>query len=402
MKTQPLASQWALDDVEEDAADEGSSAQATSNVESLTELEALYAEKTQELEHAVSRERRYLMQDPTVEKAGELALQNPDGLTLFRDELSGWLLSLGKAGREGDREYYLEAANGTGPYTVDRIGRGTLYIPRLTLSVFGCIQPGKLKLLLDDAIEGGTGDDGMMQRLQLLVAPDALPPWKQPTGWGNLDAKAHADALYAALDAMTPEQAGADAGEIPSLRYSPTAQSLADTWRDELEGRLRSGSLDDTPAFASHLSKYRSLMPKLALLFYLIDLAAGTPGVVKGEVGESHVRMAVDWCDFLEEHARKIYAAETAGSMVAAHAIVSKIEAGAIFDGQPVRELYRAQWSGLRTQERVWIGLNELIERNWVRVETRKTGANPSQVIRLHPNLIARHGNQQHKEASRG
>jgi len=37
------------------------------------------------------RERRYVVNDTTVEKLGELLNQNPNGLLLFRDELSGFL-----------------------------------------------------------------------------------------------------------------------------------------------------------------------------------------------------------------------------------------------------------------------------------------------------------------------
>lgn len=361
-------------------------------VEDLATLEAEYAAKSAEAAAAVATERRYLTQDPTVEKFGELLRENPRGMTLLRDELSGWLLALDKPGREGDREFYLEAWNGTGSFTVDRIARGTLHIPALTISVFGGIQPGKLRRLSDEAIDGGAGDDGMMQRFQVLIAPDALPAWSQPTGWGDVAAKERADATYAALDAMTPDDAEASPADIPFLRYSEAAQTVADLWRDALEARLRSGELDDTPAFASHLSKYRSLMPALALTFYLIDLAAKSPGVAAGAVGESHARLAADWCGFLEEHARKVYAAETQRGAAAAHALADKIEAGAIFDGQPVRDLYRAQWAGLRSSERVLLGLSELTDLGWVRVESRATGANPSQVVRLHPDLLTQPG----------
>jgi hypothetical protein len=361
-------------------------------VESLESLEAEFACKSKELGEAVTSERRYHTQDATVEKMGELLQKNPRGMTLLRDELSGWMLTLGKAGREGDREFYLEGWNGTGSFTVDRIGRGTLYIPALTVSVIGGIQPGKLKPLLDSAVEGGTGDDGLMQRFQLLIWPDHLPTWAKPTGWGDPEAKARADAIYAWLDDLDAAQVDAKDAEIPFLRYSPEAQRVADAWRDELESRLRSGELDDTPAFASHLAKYRSLMSALALTFYLIALAAKTPGVTKGAIGEAHVRLAADWCGFLEAHACKLYAAETQSSVAAAHALAAKVETGAVFDGQPVRELYRPQWAGLRTSEQLWAALTELSELGWLRVESRQNGANPSQVVRLHPDLINKAG----------
>jgi putative DNA primase/helicase len=128
-------------------------------------------------------------------------------------------------------------------------------------------------------------------------------------------------------------------------------------------------------------------MPALALVFFLVDVAASSPGVATGTVGEAHARLAADWCGYLEAHACKLYAGELHAGASAAHALAAKIQAGALFDGQSVRELYRAQWAGLRTPERVLAGLTELTDLGWVRVESALTGGRPTQVVRLHPDL---------------
>ena len=78
--------------------------------------------------------RRHLVNDFTVEKLGELMAQNPLGLTAFRDELTGLLKTLDKQGHEAARGFLLEAWNGTGSYTFDRIGRGTVHIPAACLA----------------------------------------------------------------------------------------------------------------------------------------------------------------------------------------------------------------------------------------------------------------------------
>src|SRR5215204_5626857 len=90
------------------------------------------------------KERRYRTEDTTTEKLGELLNENPNGLMIFRDELVGFLRSLDKYGREGDRQFYLEAWNGDQPFNVDRIGRGSLRVEALCLSILGGIQPGPL------------------------------------------------------------------------------------------------------------------------------------------------------------------------------------------------------------------------------------------------------------------
>ena len=53
--------------------------------------------------------RRYKTEDATVEKISEILLENPRGILVHRDELSGWLRNLDKQGREGDRSFYLES-----------------------------------------------------------------------------------------------------------------------------------------------------------------------------------------------------------------------------------------------------------------------------------------------------
>ncbi|MBI3467952.1 MAG: DUF3987 domain-containing protein, partial [Planctomycetes bacterium] len=79
--------------------------------------------------------KRYLVNDSTVEKLGVILNENPNGVTVYRDELIGLLRSLDKEGQEGARAFYLEAWNGTGRYTYDRIGRGTLDIEAAIVSV---------------------------------------------------------------------------------------------------------------------------------------------------------------------------------------------------------------------------------------------------------------------------
>ena len=351
-------------------------------------LEAELTAKHAELKAASSTERRFLTHDTTVEKLGQLLRDNPRGMLVLRDELAGWLRMMDKSGHEGDREFYLEGWNGTGSFTVDRISRGTIHIPSLTISVFGGIQPGKLRSLITSAVDGGFGDDGLLQRFQLTVWPERLPPWSKPSRWPDKEARDRVDRVFESLAAMVGTSVGATNDDIPFLRFSPFTQIIADEWRDALEHRLRSDELDDTPAFASHLAKYRSLMPALALLFYLIDLAAKLPGTSRGAVAEQHVHLSIEWCTFLEAHARKLYAPELHAGVSAAHALATKIEAGAVCDGQSVRELYRAQWAGLRVPERVRAGLDELTDLGWVRLEFVMTGGRPTQVVRLHPDLV--------------
>jgi hypothetical protein len=345
-------------------------------------LEELYVE----LKKATVTERRYMTQDPTTEKLGELCQENPRGMLVLRDELAGWLRTLERPGREGDREFYLEGWNGTGAYTFDRIGRGTVHIEALTLAILGGIQPGKLEKYLEEALAGGSGADGLLQRFQLIVWPDHPGEWKKVDRYPDAAAKNRAYAVFEALDRLDIADLNLDASEddIPALRFSGEAQVLFDTWRDTLERRLRSGELDHKPAFESHLSKYRSLMPSLALLFHLVDVVDGK---ASGPVSLEAAQLAADWCEYLEQHALKLYAPEISAHIKAARDLSLKIEEGAIKDGQTVRDIYHAKWEGLSDRAVVMAGLEVLAEHNWIRTENVSTGGRPSLKIRLHPDL---------------
>ncbi len=173
--------------------------------EGLDDLEAKLARKKANLTEAQAFEQRYVVQDPTVAKLGEILSRNPRGLLLLRDELAGWLKTLEADGHEGDREFYLESWNGTGSFTVDRVKRGTVRIEGLCLSIVGGIQPGKLGAYIERAIRGLEGADGLLQRLQVVVWPDGLTKWKKPTSRPNAQARERAFQVFELLNSMNFE-----------------------------------------------------------------------------------------------------------------------------------------------------------------------------------------------------
>ncbi|MES2200011.1 MAG: DUF3987 domain-containing protein [Chlamydiota bacterium] len=133
-----------------------------------------------------SKKKRYKSDDPTVEKLGEILIENTQGILLFRDEISGWLYSFEKAGRENDRQFFLESWSGKKDFDVDRIARGSLHIPALFLSIFGSIQPGPLSQYIRSTIKGGVGDDGFLQRFSLMIWPDVGPDWVRRLIWKRI------------------------------------------------------------------------------------------------------------------------------------------------------------------------------------------------------------------------
>ncbi len=331
--------------------------------------------------------RRYLTNDTTVEKLGELLNQNPNGLIVYRDELSGFLRSLDKDGQEGARSFYLEAWNGNGRYTFDRIGRGTLDIEAAIVSIIGAIQPGPLQAYLREAVRGGGGDDGLIQRFQLAVWPNCSVEWRNVDRWPDSTARGAAWELFQRLNQQTADDFGAerdkfDANEIPFLKFSPlTAQDEFDRWRGDLEQRLRSGQ--EHPAVEAHFAKYRSLVPSLALLIHLADTRGGL-------IGDESLNRAILWATYLESHARRLYGAAVKPDISAAKALAQKIVARELSEKFALRDVYRKGWSGLSSREDVQPAVEVLSEFDWLRSGEVPTNGRSGTVHFINPRIHER------------
>lgn len=326
--------------------------------------------------------RRYLVNDSTVEKLGELLNQNPHGLLVFRDELTGLLRSLDREGAEGARAFYLEAWNGTGRFIYDRIGRGTIEIEAACVSLLGSIQPGPLAHYLKAVLEGGVGDDGLIQRFQLLVWPDVTVAWKDIDEPPKGDAKAKAYEVFDRLNRLDPAALGADGeeapGAVPSLRFAPDAQEVFTEWRTQLEHRLR--GTDDPPALQAHLAKYRSLVPSLALLIHLAD-GGGNP------VGLGALERACAWSEYLESHARRVYSPALSPEVRAARALAAHLGKGALGQAFALRDVYRHQWSDLSSRADAQAAVDLLPELDWLAETREETGTRPRRRFLVDPRI---------------
>ena len=329
-------------------------------------------------------QKRLILTDSTFEKLHEILSDNPAGVLVLRDELTGWLAGLDRQGREQERAFYLEAWNGDSPFTVDRIGRGCVHVPAACVSLFGNIQPSRLRSYLSDAITGGPGDDGLFQRFQVLVWPNTQPGWVLVDRTPNRKALDIAEKVFDVLSKLL--------AEVPvQARFAPDAQSLFFDWWAELEGKVRADS-GLHPAMVAHLSKYRSLMPSLALLFELADLAAS--GAMIGElmtVSLDHARQAAVFCEYLESHARRVYACIISPETRAARDLAHHIQARDLPQRFKTRDVYLKGWSVLDTPEHVRGALTLLEDAGWVcraELPASPSGGRPSEVWIVNPKVI--------------
>ena len=333
--------------------------------------------------------RRYKTNDATIEKLDELMSENPRGVLYFRDELIGFLVTLDREDRKGDRAFHLQAWNGNGSNITDRIGRGTIRTPNVCESVFGGIQPSKLISYLLKAVKN-IENDGLIQRFQILVYPDESPNWQLIDQYPDHEAKNRAFAVFEALAAMDFCANGAtleEGAKAPHFHFAPDAQRVFYDWLAAHEKKLRRNG--EEPIMIEHLSKFRGLMPRLALVFHLIEVADGT---ASGPVTLRSTQLAAQWCEYLETHARRIYGLVNDIEVAAATRLASKIKEGAIQDGFTARDVYRNQWGLLDDKEVVALALDELELLRWVRMEPPAApsppgGRRPLPVYRINPKI---------------
>jgi putative DNA primase/helicase len=332
---------------------------------------------------AVPIRTRYVVNDTTVEKLGEILNQNPAGVILFRDELIGFLKSLDREGHDSDRAFYLEAWNGTSPCTCDRIGRGTIDIESTCVAILGGIQPGPLHHYLSALAKGGAGDDGFLQRFQLLVWPEIGKEWENVDRPHDVAARRLAFSVFEGLakideTLLLAEIDPHDPLGICFVRFDDEAQVVFNEWRADLERHIRS-DVEHT-AMEAHLGKFRSLIPSLALLIHLADDG-------KNPVTVGPLRKAIAWGKYLETHARRIYSQATHPDLASALELAKKIVAGLVPDGFGTRDVHRKGWSGLTSADAVKGAIQVLLDFEWLSEGQRQTPGRTATFYRINPRL---------------
>ena len=316
--------------------------------------------------------KRYITNNATYEKLGEILVENPNGVMVEYDEIIGLLKQLDASGQEVARSFYLSGANGDTPCTFDRIMRGTLHIPAVCLSIIGGIQPGVLAEYVRQANSGGAGADGLLQRFGLMVYPDISSNWEEVDRYPDSTERDAVNMLADRMDNLNPADIGAEVdlyGGVPFLRFDDAAQGLFSTWRAGLEHRLRSG--EEHPAMLSHLAKYRKLIPSLALINHLCDTR-------QGAVSESALLRAIAFSEYLESHAQRIYSYATRPDIDAAKTLLKRLASGKLSNPFKVRDIYRAGWTGLETPGKAQAAINLLLEYHHLGEEEITTGGRPT------------------------
>lgn len=235
--------------------------------------------------------------DATTEAVAKLLEQNPRGILMIRDELSGWFnFDRYASGSGGDVAKWMEMFGGRSSI-VDRRGGGTLFIPRAAVSIAGGIQPGILRRVL----RAEHRENGLAARLLLAYPPRVRKAWSDATV--DPATESAVAAMFGRLYGLSMDT-GEDGEPMPrTITLAADAQEEFIAFYNA-HARTQATLVADEAAAWSKLEAYAA---RLALVIHLAREAladAPTPG----PVDRQSVAAAVTLVRWFGEEAMRVYA----------------------------------------------------------------------------------------------
>ena len=209
---------------------------------------------------------------------------------------------------------------------------------------------------LESSANGGAADSGFIQRFQLLTWPDLSEDWKLVDREPDHRAAARACEVFERVVS----------GMYDDVRhFDPEAQEAFFVWLTANERECRSESGPEV--MRSHLSKYKSMVPSLALIFAVADGA-------EGDIPVQYVRQAIGWAAYLQSHAERVYYCTTNSEPRRARTLLTKIKEGKVSSEFKAADVYLKGWSDLNTPHSVEKTTDLLCDLGYLKRFERKSG----------------------------
>ncbi len=278
---------------------------------------------------------RTLVEDTTVERLAGIQAENPRGVVVIRDELSGWARAMDQykqGGRGADRQFWLSAWSNS-YVSVDRKSQPVpLIVGRPFVALFGAIQPGVLPEL------GDGREDGLLDRF-LFAYPGPVF-----SGWTDAEISEEATDGYTRLYGRLRElyMPSDEYGEPEPVRIhlSPDAKEVLKEAINELRREMYA------PGFPSRLKgPWSKLEAYFARLMLVLATARAADENTAERVEAKDVLAAVVLLDYFKNHARRVYVGlhgddpDDPDERLAADVAQFLMERGGAWEGQPAELL---------------------------------------------------------------
>lgn len=204
--------------------------------------------------------RRKLVHNATTEALAIMLQDQKSGLFQFADELDGWFGGM-DAYRQGnkrgsvDQPFWLGAKDGAS-HTTDRVGRESVFVESVAISVLGGIQPSVIGPMIDNL-----AGNGMLPRFDIFVAGKA----KQ-----GLDRVPHpaGEIIERAFGVLMNMDFPAEA---PTLTFTPEADKVRQEFLAVVHDKI-----DDPDAprgVVAYYGKSENEMARTAAVLHMLDFA---------------------------------------------------------------------------------------------------------------------------------
>ncbi len=325
--------------------------------------------------------RRAYCSDATIEALVRHLEDNPKGLLVARDELSGWLGSFMKYKAKGagsDLPNWLELFS-AGNVTVDRRtgDRPNIYVEHAAASVAGTIQPGVLgRILTTEHYESG-----LAARVLLAWPPRRAKEWTEAEV--SEGAGGAYERLVEQLHALTMRQTSESRFVPHRRRLSAEAKEAwvafyADFAREQAEAE---GDL------AAALSKLEGYAARFALIHHVVT-HVGLDTHDDRDVGACSVEAGVTLARWFANEARRVYAALKESDVEKQTRRLMDWIRSRGEEGVTARDLQRSNPARYPRSEDAEAALEALVEAGAGRWEERPTtdrGGQPTRRFHLNP-----------------
>jgi len=254
---------------------------------------------------------RVIVGDTTLEALSTVLVENPRGVLLATDEFDAWLGSLdqyrsGSVGR--DRAEWLRLFDG-GPHQIERVNRGTVYVPNWGASILTATTPAAMRRLTRHLPE-----DGLLQRfIVVLAGRQRITTQQRPQ---RAEIRAERERYAQTLRRLWSMKPRMHNGVVP---ISPEAHDRFTAWRGEnMELQEAMGSLDS--ALEAHVAKYPTLALRLALVFHCAQIVnvreEGARDPAATAISVDTLEVALRFLRRASRHALAMYLGRKGGSEV--------------------------------------------------------------------------------------
>lgn len=246
-------------------------------------------------QHETPVRKRCLVQDATIEAVGMVLAENPRGVLMARDELSGWLAGFekyaSKTAATSDVSRWLEFYNCESS-VIDRKGsdKKLVIVPRPAVSICGGIQPGILARCLTNERK----DSGLQSRILMTFPP------RQAKQWRDDELSQESQTAYDECVNELFELKGDDS-EPATLTLSPEALELFKAYVNHT-GQEQSAL---TGHLASQWSKIEEIPARLAIVIHCVTQVT-TRVVDHFEVDELTMRSAINLAEWFKSETLRI------------------------------------------------------------------------------------------------